>query len=69
MNWSMENVQIIKQEGEHQGRQLPEAEEEPRFEQSTANMERIVLQCEVPQWRTCVIPKADGSEITPADLG
>eukprot|EP00972_Heterocapsa_arctica_P043979 6494529-Heterocapsa_arctica.AAC.1 len=69
MNWSMGNVQIIEQAGDFQGHQPPEAEEEPRYELSTVNMERIVLQSEVPKERTCVIPKTDGSEITPADLG
>eukprot|EP00972_Heterocapsa_arctica_P053002 7803882-Heterocapsa_arctica.AAC.1 len=32
-------------------------------------MESIVLHGEVPKARTCVPPKTDGSEITPADLG
>eukprot|EP00972_Heterocapsa_arctica_P022541 3315457-Heterocapsa_arctica.AAC.1 len=62
MNWSMANVKILEQEGE-QGRPAPEAKEEARFEKSVENMERIVLQSE------CVNPKADGSEITPTDLG
>eukprot|EP00972_Heterocapsa_arctica_P066864 9866235-Heterocapsa_arctica.AAC.1 len=68
MNWSMGNVQILEQEGEFQARPAPEAEEEPRYEKSTVNMERIVLQSEVPNACTCVTPKPDGSEITPADL-
>eukprot|EP00972_Heterocapsa_arctica_P041153 6065980-Heterocapsa_arctica.AAC.1 len=69
MNWSMGNVQILEQEGDFQGRPAPEAEDEPRYEKSSVNMERIVLQSEVPNTRTCVAPKPDGSEITPADLG
>eukprot|EP00972_Heterocapsa_arctica_P068496 10119746-Heterocapsa_arctica.AAC.1 len=32
-------------------------------------MERIILQSEVPNARTCVNPKTNGSEITPTDLG
>eukprot|EP00972_Heterocapsa_arctica_P006667 975674-Heterocapsa_arctica.AAC.1 len=32
-------------------------------------MERIILQSEVPNARTFVNPKTNGSEITPTDLG
>ncbi len=68
MNWSMTNAKVLEQEGE-QGRPAPEVEEESKFEKSIENMERIVLQGEVPKARTCVPPKTDGSEITSADLG
>eukprot|EP00972_Heterocapsa_arctica_P094287 13904033-Heterocapsa_arctica.AAC.1 len=64
----MANVQVLEQEGE-QGRPAPEAEEDMKFETSVENMERIVLQSEVPNARTCITPKVDGSEITPTDLG
>eukprot|EP00972_Heterocapsa_arctica_P109148 16072299-Heterocapsa_arctica.AAC.1 len=68
MNWSMGNAKVLEQEGE-QGRPAPETEEEPSYEKSVENMERIVLQSEVPNARTCATPKADGSEITQTDLG
>eukprot|EP00972_Heterocapsa_arctica_P019566 2888057-Heterocapsa_arctica.AAC.1 len=32
-------------------------------------MERIILQSEVPNSRTCARPKIEGAEITPTDIG
>eukprot|EP00972_Heterocapsa_arctica_P074745 11029632-Heterocapsa_arctica.AAC.1 len=68
MNWSMTNAKVLEQEGE-QARPAPEVEEEAKFEQNVENLERIVLQSEVPNTRTCVPPKADGSETIASDLG
>eukprot|EP00972_Heterocapsa_arctica_P038964 5739753-Heterocapsa_arctica.AAC.1 len=45
MNWSMANAKVLEQEGE-QVRPAQEEEEEVKFEKSSKNMERVVLQSE-----------------------
>eukprot|EP00972_Heterocapsa_arctica_P039292 5788325-Heterocapsa_arctica.AAC.1 len=62
MNWSMELVTFLQQEGEQLGPAL-EMEERPTFEKNIETMDRIVLLREVPKVHTCAPPKADGLEI------
>eukprot|EP00972_Heterocapsa_arctica_P000590 86957-Heterocapsa_arctica.AAC.1 len=68
MDWSMENTKSLTLDGE-QGRPAPKAVEDQMIEKSSEHMQRIELQSEVPNTRTCARPKMEGAEITPTDIG
>eukprot|EP00972_Heterocapsa_arctica_P072001 10635034-Heterocapsa_arctica.AAC.1 len=69
MSWSMANARFLSVVLEAQlGQAAPEQQREQKADIICEDMNRAVMQKEVPGERTCAKAKASGAQITPDDI-